>query len=239
MNTGVGDFVRRVSGIPYAVTFEQLPLFPLPVVLLPGTALPLHVFEPRYRQLLADSLEGERRFGLIRLAESIAELEIPPGTVGCVAEILNTESLTDGRSNILVRGAERFSFQSFVASRHPYHVCRADLVEDEFEIGNELDALADHVRDVFRRVARAARTLSDDPDPLPELPDEAASLSFAIASMIDIGLDARQELLSSRSPTARLRQLDDLLSAALGTIVTRAQVHTLAKTNGRGTHVKP
>jgi Lon protease-like protein len=152
---------------------------------------------------------------------------------------MNTETLPDGRSNIVVRGSERFAFVSLVSSPHPYRVCNAELVEDDFEIGAELDALAERVRDVFRRVARAARTLSDDPDPLPELPDDAASLSFVVASMIDIELDARQELLASRSPLERLRQLDQMLSAALGTIVDRAQVHTLAKTNGRNAHVQP
>ncbi|HZI42866.1 MAG TPA: LON peptidase substrate-binding domain-containing protein [Gemmatimonadaceae bacterium] len=218
--------------------FDRLPLFPLPVVLFPGTALPLHIFEPRYRQLLADSLEREERFGIARLPEGVAELELPPGTVGCVAEIVTSETLPDGRSNIIVRGMERFAFASFVSSPHPYHVCSAVPVEDEFEIGAELDTLAERVRDVFRRVARAARTLSDDPDPLPDLPEDSASLSFAIASMIDIGLDARQEILSSRSPLERLRHLDGVLSAALGTIVDRAQAHTLAKTNGRGAHLE-
>ena len=221
------------------MTFDELPLFPLPLVLFPGMALPLHIFEPRYRQLLADALAGDRRFGLIRLPDSVAERELPAGTVGCVAEIINTEPMPDGRSTILVRGAERFALDALVPTERPYHVCRAVIVEDEFEIGAELDALAERVRDVFRRVARAARTLADDPDPIPELPDESASLSFAIASMIDIGLDARQEVLSSRSPTERLRQLDRVLSEALGTLTTRAQVHTLAKTNGRGEHVKP
>jgi len=117
-------------------------------------------------------------------------------------------------------------------------VCSGVVVDDEFEIGAELDTLAERVRDVFRRVGRAARTLADDPDPLPELPDDPASLSFAIASMIDIGLEARQEILSSRSPVARLRELDTVLSAALGAIVARAQVHTLAKSNGRGAHAQ-
>lgn len=221
------------------MTFEHLPLFPLPLVLFPGTALPLHIFEPRYRQLLADCLEGDRRFGIARLPEGVAEVELPSGTIGCVAEIVDTEGLPDGRSNIVVRGAERFAFLSLVPSPLPYHVCNAELVDDEFEIGAELDTLAERVRDVFRRVARAARTLADDPDPVPDLPDDAASLSFAIAAMIDIGLDARQELLASRSPLDRLRQLDRVLSAALGALVSRAQVHTLAKTNGRGAHAEP
>lgn len=202
-------------------------------------ALPLHIFEPRYRQLLMDALDGDRRFGLIRLPESVAERELPPGSVGCLAEIMSTEPMPDGRTNILVRGGDRFALEAFVATERPYHVCRAVSVEDEFEIGSELDALAERVRDVFLRVVRAVRTLSDDPDPLPELPEEPASLSFAIASMIDIGLDARQQLLSSRSPTERLRQLDSALSAALGALTSRAQVHTLAKTNGRGEHAKP
>lgn len=221
------------------MTFDHLPLFPLPLVLFPGTALPLHIFEPRYRQLLADCLEGDRRFGIARLGEGVAEAELSPGTVGCIAEIVNTETLPDGRSNIVVRGSERFALVSLVSSPHPYRVCRAELVEDEFEIGVELDALAERVRDVFQRVARAARTLADDPDPLPELPDDPASLSFAVASMIDIGLEDRQQLLASRSPLERLRRLDGVLSAALGRIVDRAHVHTLAKTNGRGAHVQP
>ena len=200
--------------------------------------LPLHIFEPRYRQLVADCVEGEGNFGIAHLPEGIAEAELGPGTVGCIAEIVKRETLPDGRSNIVVRGTERFALVSFVSSPHPYHMCSAARVDDDFEIGTELDALAERVRDLFRRVARAARTLADDPDPLPDLPDEAANLSFAIASMIDIGIDVRQSILASSSPTERLRELDAILTTALGTIVGRAQVHTLAKTNGRGTHLQ-
>lgn len=221
------------------MTLDSLPLFPLPLVLFPGTAIPLHIFEPRYRQLLSDCMEGDKRFGIVRLRENMAELEIERGTVGTVAEILNVETLPDGRSNIVVRGVERFTLEAFTPSPHPYHVAHAETFEDEFEIGDEIDQLATTVRDTFQRVARAARTLSDDPEPLPELPDEAAGLSFVIAAMIDIDLETRQALLSSRSPLERLRQLDALLSSALGGLVKRAQVHTLAKTNGRGSHVKP
>ena len=218
---------------------DSLPLFPLPLVLFPGTAIPLHIFEPRYRILLADCMETDKRFGIVRLPDGVAELEIAPGTVGCVAEVLNNETLPDGRSEIIVRGIERFALVSFVSSSHPYHVCSAVGVEDDFEIGGELEPLADRVRDVFRRVARAARTLNDEPEPLPALPDDPGILSFAIAAMIDIDLEARQALLASRSPLERLQRLDALLSAALGNIVKRAHVHTLAKSNGRGSHVQP
>ena len=235
MDAGSRPSRSSFRNVRYRVNFE-LPLFPLPAVLFPGMALPLHIFEPRYRQLVEDCVDGDKPFGIARLPEGAAEVEITAGTVGCIAEIVNRETLPDGRSNILVRGTERFALVSFVTSAHPYHVCSAAPVEDEFEIGAELDALADRVRDTFRRVARAARTLADDPDPLPDLPEEAANLSFAIASMIDIGIEARQEILASRSPTERLRHLDGVLTAALSTIVGRAQIHTLAKTNGRGAH---
>jgi Lon protease-like protein len=221
------------------VTFDHLPLFPLPLVLFPGTALPLHIFEHRYRTLLADCLEGDKRFGIVRLPENTAEVDIEPGTVGCIAEVVDTEILADGRSNIVVRGLERFALVSPVSSDLPYHVWSAVGVADAVEIGGQIEALAERVREVFGRVGRAARTLSDDPEPLPDLPDDPASLSFAIGAMIDIDMDTRQALLTSRSPVDRLERLDVMLSAALGSIVKRAHVHTLAKTNGRGSHVQP
>lgn len=189
--------------------------------------------------MLADCLSGDKRFGIVRLPDGVAEIDLPPGTIGCVADVLNSEPLPDGRSNIVARGVERFELVAFVSSPHPYHVCRTAAVEDEFEIDGELESLADRVREVFARVGRAARTLNDDPEPLPELPDDPGNLSFAIAALIDLDLDTRQALLASRSPVDRLRRLDGLLSAALGNIVKRAHVHTLAKTNGRGSHVQP
>ena len=221
------------------MSFESLPLFPLPLVLFPGTPLPLHIFEQRYRRLLADCLETDRRFGIIRLPDGMAELEIPPGTIGCIAEIVNAEPLPDGRSNIVVRGGERFALLGLVESDMPYHVCRVASYDDEFEIGSELDALAERVRDVFQRVGKAARALADDPAPLPVLPDEPALLSFAVASVIDLDIETRQQLLTSRSPLDRLKRLDGVLSPALGALVRNAHVHTLAKTNGRGTHAQP
>jgi len=78
-----------------------------------------------------------------------------------------------------------------------------------------------------------------DRHPLPDLPDDLGRLSFAIAAMIDLDLEARQALLASRSPLDRLRRLDALLSATLGTIVKRAHVHTIAKSNGRDSHPQP
>src|SRR6188508_1465181 len=103
---------------PYFPT--MLPLFPLTTVLFPGTPLPLHIFEPRYRQMLADCLIGDRRFGLVQPG---ADTEAPErGAVGCVAEIRANEQLPDGRSHIVVVGGARFVVQRLLEDPAPYFV---------------------------------------------------------------------------------------------------------------------
>ena len=214
----------------------RLPLFPLPLVLFPGAPLPLHIFEPRYRQMLADVMAGDRRFGIIFRPDALAELELPPGHVGCVARVHSAEELSDGRSNIVVIGEERFALRRFVEAPEPYHVGDVEPYEDEAEPADPLAALGVRVRALFARVARAARALADDSDPPPSLPDDDGMLSFAIASMIDLDAPSRQELLSSRSPTARLRRIDELLTRAVEPIELRASVHARSKSNGQGPH---
>ena len=87
---------------------RELPLFPLPVVLFPGVPLPLHIFEPRYRQMLSDIRVGNNLFGLAYFDPTIASTEVPPaGHIGCVAEVTETQTFPDGRSNSLTLGVIR------------------------------------------------------------------------------------------------------------------------------------
>ncbi|MFL5578008.1 MAG: LON peptidase substrate-binding domain-containing protein [Gemmatimonadaceae bacterium] len=216
---------------------RPLPLFPLPLVLFPGVPLPLHIFEPRYRRLLVDCLEGDRQFGVVYRPDGVGERELPAGHVGCVARVETSETLPDGRSNVIVVGLERFALQRFVESDAPYNVgLVTDYEDDAGESAAEAEELAARVRDLFGRVGRAARTLADDRDPLPELPEEPARLSFAIAAVIDLDAARRQRLLASRSPAGRLRDLESVLGRALGTLEQRAEVHLRAKGNGSGPH---
>ncbi|HQR46847.1 MAG TPA: LON peptidase substrate-binding domain-containing protein, partial [Thermoanaerobaculia bacterium] len=102
---------------------RRLPLFPLPgVVLFPETTLPLHVFEPRYREMLTDALQGEGLLGV--------QLLVPGGSpddagrprvfpVGCAGEVVEHEPLPDGRSNILLRGLFRYRIESEVPAGKP------------------------------------------------------------------------------------------------------------------------
>jgi ATP-dependent Lon protease len=217
------------------VNASTLPIFPLPLVLFPGVTIPLHIFEPRYRRMLGDCLEGDRRFGVVHLAEGIAEETLGiGGDVGCVAEIESTNDLPDGRSNIIVHGRERFMIRALVEASQPYHVGMIVPYEDTPEPAALLEPLALRVRERFERIARAARTIADGDDPIPELPEDPALLAFRVASFIDLNVAERRKLLASRSPSERLRTIDGVLGAAVAPMEQRATTHERAKANGHG-----
>jgi ATP-dependent Lon protease len=217
------------------VTASTLPLFPLPLVLFPGVTIPLHIFEPRYRRMLVDCLERDRRFGILFLAEGTSEETLGiGGDVGCIAHIESHDELPDGRSNIIVAGRERFVLRALVVSPLPYRVGMIVPYEDTPEPVALLEPLAARVRERFERVARAARTISDDQDPLPDLPDDPSLLAFRVASFIDLNVDERRRLLASTSPGERLRSVDGVLGPAVDPMEQRATMHVLSKTNGHG-----
>jgi Lon protease-like protein len=216
------------------VDARVLPLFPLPVVLFPGTARPLHIFEPRYRRLLADCLDGDRRFGLLFCADTVNERSTPPGQVGCIARIESADTLPDGRSNIIVAGEARFALVRFVESEAPYLVGAIRDYDDVPESDAELDTLAESVRAAFERLVSAARTVADQRAPVPPLPRDPALVAFHVASVIETPLATRYELLHSRSVVARLRIVSGLLAHAVPSAEQRAVRHQRARSNGRG-----
>jgi len=209
------------------VTDLLLPIFPLGVVLLPGTLMPLHLFEPRYRQMLADVREGDRRFGIIAAIPGVAERDLPAGRMGCVAEVTDVEVMPDGRANIIVMGRERFALDAFVEHDAPYHVATGTFVTDENgDSPVALAVAADEVIANFKRVVQAVRTLNDVTDPLPELPDDAAQVAWSVGAMIDLDLDSRYRLLAERSPAARLTQIDNVLRKAIPDLELQAAIKT-------------
>lgn len=205
---------------------RQLPVFPLNVVLLPGTTLPLHLFEPRYRQLLTDVRAGDAQFGLLCSISGLPELAIPRGRHGCIAEVIEVEMLPDGRSNILVRGRERFVLDAFVDHPAPYRMAQV-TTEDDVPPDNAVAAavLADEVATNFRRIVKAVHTLNDDQALPPPLPDDPAQLAWNIGAMIDLEYDTRYQLLALREVTARLSLIDGVLRRALPELELRAAMH--------------
>jgi hypothetical protein len=101
---------------------------------------------------------------------------------------------------------------------------------------SDLSGICAEVAGLFERAGKASRTIQNEPAPVPELPNEPAAISFAVAQYLDLPLDERQGLVSSASAAARLRTLRDLLKRMIGTLESRAEVHAGARRNGHGPH---
>jgi Lon protease-like protein len=215
---------------------HELPLFPLPVVLFPGVPLPLHIFEPRYRQMLSDIRLDKNLFGLAYFDATSAESEVPPaGHVGCVAEVTEVQEFPDGRSNILTLGVIRYRIESYVERGDPYLVAQVSYFEDDEEDQEILAAPSREVAETFTRIAQAVRTINDERATLPDISDtEPQRLSFLVAAAMEIDADVKQGLLELRSTSERLERLRAMLNIAVKGYEERARIHELAKGNGHG-----
>lgn len=215
---------------------KTLPLFPLPAILYPNTPLPLHIFEPRYRQMLKDVQLTNNLFGLNYFdANEADEGETRPrlGSLGCVAELRDVQTFDDGRSNVLSVGIIRYRLENYVDADEPYLVGEVSFFEDDPEDEELLNPRAKAVQELFMRVARAIRELAGDASGLPDLPDTTPQqLSFFVAAAIDFDIKMKYELFATRSTAERLKRLHDLLSQAVSTVEERAKIGKVAQTNG-------
>jgi ATP-dependent Lon protease len=224
----MSEAIDRVRGV------RDLPLFPLPVVLFPGVPLPLHIFEPKYRQMLEDIRVTNNLFGLSYFDPTTAEKEFPPaGHVGCVAEVTDSQTLPDGRSNILTVGLVRYRIESYVERGNSYLVARVSYFEDDEEDDDQLVDCSQEVAETFTRIAQAVRTINDERANLPDISDtEPQRLSFLVSAAMEIEADVKQELLELHSTSERLRRLRGMLRRAVTSYEERARIHELAKGNG-------
>ena len=216
---------------------RELPIFPLPIVLFPGAPQPLHIFEPRYRQLLDDCLAADRRFGISYVSAERApgaDAGPDPGDVGCVALIRSSERLADGRSNVLTVGERRFVLSRWITGPQPYRVAEVEEFDDEAVDPAEAGALAADVRAGFARLARALGILTEREEEDIALAGDPALLSFQVAAALELDPAAKRALQAGRSTTARLRQLAQLLGPLAADAESRAVVRRRAGGNGRG-----
>ena len=185
----------------------RLPLFPLGLVLVPGMVLPLHVFELRYRDLVADLLElpeAERRFGVvaIRAGREVGDDGVVAlHDVGCTAHLRSVEPYADGRFDLVTTGEQRFRLLEVHRDRS-YLAGSVELLEErEGQGGADLAvavraALADYVRALSG--AGAAEAV------VPDLPHDPRSLGYVVAAATRIDLAERQALLAQPDDAARL-----------------------------------
>ena len=211
----------------------RLPIFPLGVVLFPGALLPLHIFEPRYRRMLADCLEGDHRFGLA--LPGVAHEAPNVGAVGCVAEVRGTQALPDGRSNIVVQGTTRFLVTRYLEDPAPYLVAMVEAFgdrEDSLPSPATVTALAD----AYAHYLPALRELNDlEPDSR-ALPADPVALSFHVAAGLDVGANEKQALLELRSTGDRMEQLLTMIPPLARAVEAGLRTRRKAHGNGKAHH---
>jgi Lon protease-like protein len=200
----------------------ELGLFPLPLVLVPTERIPLHIFEPRYRELIGECLETDGEFGLVLATGDGAVHEI--GTRARVAAVV--ETLDDGRMNIVVEGGDRFRLLELTRGRSFQTGLVEDVVDDEEPVDAED---VERALKVFRDLAAAAESDVDIPDA------DSPDLVWELAARVDFGIEPKQEILASTSPAARMRRLAELLQTSLDAVRLEQALRERAGRNGEVT----
>ncbi len=195
-----------------------LPLFPLDVVLFPGTPLPLHIFEPRYKEMIGECVSQNRVFGVVRAVEQNLS------DVGCTAEIITVvKEYSDGKLDLVSEGRQRFEI---VRVNQDRSFLRAEIVMIEDEPGEppaEDTARAVQLHSELLAMAGAKQDLSAA-DP--------ASLTFYLAGSLPLDLDFKQKLLALRSEGERLRLLIAYLETLIPNLHRAARARESAGGNG-------
>ena len=201
---------------------QRLPLFPLQVVLFPGSALPLHIFEDRYKTLIKECIASSGEFGISLIQEG--ELQ----SVGCTAAVVAVvHTYEDGRLDIIVEGRRRYTVERLESDTAPYAVGFVRFLEGPAEetdgaLSAETIAL---YNELVVRVYRGA---------VPEINLEASvpDLSFRLAQKAGMELLERQRLLETGSENERLKLLRDHLRATLPKLDQIEEVQRVVRTDG-------
>jgi Lon protease-like protein len=197
----------------------ELGLFPLGIVLLPTERVPLHIFEPRYKELIGECLDGDDEFGLVLADEGGLR---PVGTRAAVTDVLHR--FPDGRMNVVVQGGERFRLVRLTDGRS-FDTAEVEPLEDE---DDEADAeLRARALEGYSRLAAATGTSPDDLDA------DSPALSFEIAARVDFGADVKQQLLETVSEPERLGAVTGLLEEAEQAVLADRERAQHASTNGK------
>jgi Lon protease-like protein len=199
----------------------KIPLFPLDVVLFPGAALPLHIFEERYKQMIAGCLERKEPFGVVRArSEGLA-------VIGCMASVVAVlQRYSDGRMDILCEGGDRFEIEMLDNSR-AYLQAEVDTFQDE---GGEASR-ADRERCVAFHF-EITELAGGDVNPAAQQLDLDRPISMMLAWMAPVDLDFKQQLLGYRSDAERTVKLLAFYNSVLPKLRRGAQTSRAAGRNG-------
>lgn len=195
-----------------------LPIFPLDLVLFPGAPLPLHIFEPRYKELIAECMEQKKVFGMVRVKENaVAE-------VGCTAAILNViKQYEDGRLDIATEGKQRFSILQLNHERS-FLQAEVEWFEDEGISAvpqSEAETAIKLHEQLFQILGQTAAVEKNVP-----------ALSFYLANELPVDLDFKQAILEMKSEAERLETLIEYYRATIPKVEKTLRAREKAGGNG-------
>jgi Lon protease-like protein len=184
-----------------------LPIFPLGLVLFPGAPLPLHIFEPRYKEMIEECLEQKKMFGIVRATEEGV------AGIGCTAEILTvTKKYDDGRMDILTRGVDRFEVVEVNQARA---FLQAEVVVIKDDAGAPADALIAQAVKLHEEIVRLVGVEGAASNFAAMRGESSENLSYQLAGSLPFDLDFKQSLLSTLSEEKRLEAFVGYLQAIL------------------------
>jgi Lon protease-like protein len=203
---------------------DYLPLFPLDVVLFPEMLLPLHIFEERYKEMIAECLQGKSPFGVLYSHDDTVE------TIGCTAEISQViKRYPDGRLDLVAVGRKRFQV-SFFDSEKAYLRASIELLPDTVGAQEPSENLLRQAMDLYTKASKLMG--KDDPEEFgPE--SSVEGLTFNLASSLRLQNEVRQRILEARSEGQRLEELTEHLSALIPLLTERQESVKRAGSNGR------
>ena len=196
-----------------------IPLFPLDLVLLPGVPLPLHIFEPRYKEMIKECIEQKKHFGLIRNhGESLA-------TIGCTAEILQIlKTYPDGRMDILAEGNKRFEVLQLNQDRS-FLQAEVFFLEDE-----EHPAASEDIANAVRLHGEIMQLAGAQPEHEEE--EDSKQLAYRLAGSMPFDPDFQQALLEMNSEAERMRAIISFFERILPVLQRNARAKRKAGGNG-------
>lgn len=214
-DSGVG---RRRGPPPEGLLPALVPLFPLDLVLLPGVSQALHIFEPRYKQMIGECLEQKKTFGIVRSQEDgIAG-------VGCTGEIVNVvKKYPDGRMDIVVEGRQRFEV---VEVNQDMAYLRAEIMFLDDEPGRPTAEETSRAAQLYRDILALAG------EDNPQMDTGHPQFSFHLAGSLPLDLDFKQTLLGTGSEVKRVQAIIAYFEAILPNL--RRSVHVRRKAGGNG-----
>jgi Lon protease-like protein len=187
-----------------STTAIELPLFPLNIVLFPGTVRPLHIFETRYRQMIKDCLYQGTSFGIVLVREDSEYMSEEPYSVGTIAEIRNLNRLENGSYNLLAIGTQRFRILSQHRNK-PYLSGLVEPFDDRPEPISQLAMYVEQVRRLFVSYLNMLLEAPGDAEVETNLPKTPEDLSHFIAYFLDIEDEEKQRYLELTSTQERLQ----------------------------------